>query len=185
MEERKGFPPEIPKQENVVKKAIMSPEENSPEEPKREQNAGSQKENEAKEQNKESPKEDQIPMEKPRVEITEEKPTQNAEAKENEIDEIQVKLLRSKVKSKKLAWENLEVARFIVEKKFESMQKDQKSADDEMKVVLNNYAKILLRIGDLECWRENFPEALKEYEKCYKLRLQINDLKYSRDIAEV
>jgi hypothetical protein len=50
--------------------------------------------------------------------------------------------------------------------------------------VTKHLARVHLRKAELEQWRDNFLEALIEHKAALELRLQVEDLEKSRDVAE-
>lgn len=65
-----------------------------------------------------------------------------------------------------LAWEHLEVSRKIF---MYAMEDVKKSEDSDMKEkyiqIVKQVIEISLRLGDLESWRDNLTEAVKEYSR--------------------
>lgn len=89
---------------------------------------------------------------------------------EEEVDDIGV------------AWENLDVARTILEKYL----RDQPNLDPkDVYRFKSQLANANLRLGDLKSWQENYSEALIEYERCLGILVQIEDPTFSRRVAEV
>lgn len=86
---------------------------------------------------------------------------------------------------KQVAWENLEAARVITEKHYEEMKKDPTAKKEDFEKILKQKAKIFLRLGDLECWKENFEEGLSEYKTALEVRRKFEDPNMSRDISEM
>lgn len=78
------------------------------------------------------------------------------------------------------AWENLETARHILQKRLD----EGVLGDEEKKAVLNKLAIIYSRIGDCECWQDKFKEAVEAYQHCLLLREQFENSTTSRPIAE-
>jgi hypothetical protein len=85
----------------------------------------------------------------------------------------------------KLAWENLEVAKTLAEKKFETIKSSENSTKEEIEQVLKFLSRVTLRLGDLECHRDNFEDGLKEYIKSLEIRQMFDDPKISRDLSEM
>ena len=81
----------------------------------------------------------------------------------------------------KTAWENLETARHILQKRVE----DPSAGEEERKVLINKLALVYIRIGDCECWQDKFGEAIEAYNHSLTLRQQIENPSNSRGIAEV
>jgi tetratricopeptide (TPR) repeat protein len=78
------------------------------------------------------------------------------------------------------AWENLETARHILQKRLE----EGVLGEEEKKAVLNKLAIIYSRIGDCECWQDKFKEAVEAYQHSLLLREQFENPSTSRPIAE-
>ncbi|CAK88713.1 unnamed protein product (macronuclear) [Paramecium tetraurelia] len=79
-----------------------------------------------------------------------------------------------------IAWENLEVARVILEKEVQS-QKDK--GVQEFKY-MRNLAKVYIKLAELDQWRDKFDDAQENLQKSLQLRLQCENQEISRDIAE-
>lgn len=79
----------------------------------------------------------------------------------------------------------MEAARVITEKHYEEMLKDSSSKKEDFEKILKQRARIFLRLGDLECWKENFEEGLSEYKIALELRMKFEDPIMSRDISEM
>lgn len=54
-----------------------------------------------------------------------------------------------------------------------------------MEKLLRQQARIYLRLGDLECWKENFQDGLNEYKKSLEIRMKFESPMLSRDISEM
>lgn len=54
-----------------------------------------------------------------------------------------------------------------------------------MEKLLKQKSRIYLRLGDLECWKENFEEGLNEYKTALEIRLKFENPRMSRDISEM
>lgn len=75
----------------------------------------------------------------------------------------------------------MEVARSIVKKNIDSL-----SLDDSKRITLMRFlAKIKTRIGDLQCWQEDFKASLEEYKDCVLLLQRSEDPEKSRNLSEV
>jgi len=80
-----------------------------------------------------------------------------------------------------LAWENLELANKICQRELQSGNLSE-AAEREAKLSL---ARINLRLGELEQWRENLSEAITDFEQALTLRAQVEDLELSREASEL
>ena len=80
------------------------------------------------------------------------------------------------------AWEHLELARVFTEKKLNKYKDEGKI--DEISTVMKFLSIIHTKLGDANCYQENFKEALGDYENCLSLRKFNEDPFYSREIAE-
>lgn len=80
------------------------------------------------------------------------------------------------------AWEHLELARVFTEKKLNKFKDEGKI--DEVSKVMKFLSIIHTKLGDANCYQENFKEALGDYENCLNLRKFNEDPCYSRGIAE-
>ena len=89
--------------------------------------------------------------------------------KEEEVEDLQ------------LAWENMELSRNITTKALTNVKNDEETAKNLQKNLMN----IHIRLGDLQCWKENFVEALQEYLRALEHGSKAYDRLYSREIAEV
>lgn len=78
------------------------------------------------------------------------------------------------------AWENLETARHILQRKLE----EGTFGEEEKKAILNKLAIIYSRIGDCECWQDKFKDAIEAYQQSLNLREQFENPQTSRTIAE-
>lgn len=78
------------------------------------------------------------------------------------------------------AWENLETARHILQKRLD----EGALGDEEKKAVLSKLAIIYSRMGDCECWQDKFKEAIEAYQHSLMLREEFEDPNTSRPIAE-
>lgn len=85
----------------------------------------------------------------------------------------------------KLAWESLDVARLSAAKKYESLKSSENFSKEEIEQVLKFLSRVILRFGDLECLRDNFEDALKEYIKALEVRQIFDDPNMSRDLSEL
>lgn len=94
-------------------------------------------------------------------------------------------LIRFLIVFVKLAWENLEVARILAEKKYESIKSSENCSKEEIEPVLKFLSRVTLRLGDLECHRDNFEEGLKGYMKALEIRQIFDDPSISRDLSEL
>jgi len=103
--------------------------------------------------------------------------TKEKEEKEEDVDDLQV------------AWEHLEVARIAYEKKLEGFDPTKGGMDEEKLMEHNKHLKmlshIMLRLGDANCYRDNFDAALQDYGKSESLRKFTDDGYFSRDLAEM
>ena len=88
----------------------------------------------------------------------------------NEVEDIQ------------LAWEHLEIARVYTEMKLNLLRDEGKT--EEIPTTMKFLSVIHIKLGDLNCYQENFKEALIDYENCLSLRQFYDDRFYSRGIAE-
>ena len=79
----------------------------------------------------------------------------------------------------------MEVARVITEKRYEEILKNPDFNKDDVEKLLKQQAKIYLRLGDLECWKENFQDGLSEYKKSLEIRRKFENPILSRDISEL
>ncbi|CAD8100636.1 unnamed protein product [Paramecium sonneborni] len=79
-----------------------------------------------------------------------------------------------------IAWENLEVARVILEKEIQN-QKDR--GVQEFKY-MRNLAKVYIKLAELDQYRDKFDDAQENFQKSLQLRLQCENPEISRDIAE-
>ena len=66
------------------------------------------------------------------------------------------------VEDLQLAWENLEIARKIVDNRVNEVMLDPGVTRDEKTALQKKLARIHLRMGDVECIRDDFPESKKE-----------------------
>ena len=87
---------------------------------------------------------------------------------EENVDDIQI------------VWENMEVARFITQRHIDSISLD----DPEKLLLLKFLAKIKSRLGDLQCWREDFVSALEEFKDAIIILQRSEDPERSREISE-
>lgn len=86
---------------------------------------------------------------------------------------------------RQVAWENLEVARVVTEKRCEEIVRAPEFEKAELEKLMRQRARVHIRLGDLECWKENFEEGLGEYRKALELRMKFEDPRMSRDISEM
>ncbi len=80
------------------------------------------------------------------------------------------------------AWEHLELARVFTEKKLNQYKDEGKI--DEVSKAMKFLSAIHTKLGDANCYQENFKEALVDYENSLNLRKFNEDPFYSREIAE-
>lgn len=100
----------------------------------------------------------------------EEHKSQHSDEVEEDLEDIQV------------AWENIETARHILTKHLEV---NSKLPIDEYASIQRGLARCYLRLGNIENVKEDFTNALSEYNKCLETLLKVEDPKTSRLIAEV
>lgn len=81
-----------------------------------------------------------------------------------------------------LVWEHLELARVYIEMKLNLLKDEGKI--DEMSETMKFLSVIHTKLGNLNCYQENYKEALNDYETCLNLRKFNEDGFYSRSIAE-
>lgn len=77
------------------------------------------------------------------------------------------------------------MARVITEKRYEEMMKDSSFSKEDIEKILRQRSRIFLRLGDLECWKENFEDGLEEYKKALEILMKYEDQLLSRDISEM
>ena len=80
------------------------------------------------------------------------------------------------------AWENLETARHILQKK---LDEGHYAGEEEKASLISKLAIVNLRVGDCECWQDKFKEAIDAYSHALSLREHIESPKTSRGIAEI
>ena len=77
------------------------------------------------------------------------------------------------------------MARVITEKRYKEILNSPECNKDELEKLLRQLSRIVLRLGDLQCWKENFEEGLIEYKKSLELRMKFENPMMSRDISEM
>ena len=75
------------------------------------------------------------------------------------------------------------MARVISENKLKTLENS--TNVEEINLLMKNLAKVYLRLGDLQLWKENLDDSLQEYIKCLKIREKSENLYYSRDLSEM
>ena len=50
---------------------------------------------------------------------------------------------------------------------------------------MESLADIMLRLGDANCYKDNYIPAIEDYEKALQLRKFIDDQLFSRELSEV
>lgn len=63
--------------------------------------------------------------------------------------------------------------------------KDSSVSKEDIEKILRQRSRIFLRLGDLECWKENFEDGLEEYKKALEILMKFEDQLLSRDISEM
>lgn len=89
---------------------------------------------------------------------------------EEDVEELQV------------AWENLDLARKILE---DYIEEHLNLTQEEVTKYRSQLADAYLRLGDLENWREEFSRALEEYQKSLKTLEKFEVIDFSRRAAEL
>ncbi|KAL4427530.1 hypothetical protein ABPG74_019486 [Tetrahymena malaccensis] len=85
-----------------------------------------------------------------------------------------------------LAWENLELSRKIYNQELSQLQDSSDEDRKEKQIeVRKQIVEVTLRIADLEQWRDNFSDALKEYTLALQLAKEIEDREYSRTLSSI
>ena len=79
----------------------------------------------------------------------------------------------------------MEVARAIIEKHLSHLQTSTPNLQKPITYTKKNLSSIIVRLGDLECQKEEFPNALKLFQQVLELRKQTENVKTSRNLAEV
>lgn len=79
------------------------------------------------------------------------------------------------------AWENLEAARHILQKKVD----EGNYGDEEKASLLNRLATVYVRMGECETWQDKFTEACEMYERALAIRKDLEDSTRSRPVAEM
>ena len=77
------------------------------------------------------------------------------------------------------------MARVITEKRYKEILTEEHCNKEEVEKLLRQHAKIHLRLGDLECWKENFQDGLNEYKNALEIREKFENPMLSRDISEL
>ena len=85
------------------------------------------------------------------------------------------------LESIRIAWENLETARHILQTRLETAE----LGEEERRSLINRLAIVFVRLGDCEAWQDKFKEAIDAYSHSATLREQIENPQTSRGVAEV
>lgn len=94
----------------------------------------------------------------------------NDEEEDEEVEDIQI------------AWENIETARLILQT---YLDEHSDLTQDERSQIRRRLAHCYLRLGNCENRKENFTQALTEYNSCLELLQLIENTETSRLIAEI
>jgi len=109
--------------------------------------------------------------------IVQEKPSQQETKQEEDVDDLQI------------VWEQLEVSRVILEKLLNGIDTSSLDQNEDKREIHTKISKMLaqvvLRLGDANCYSDNFDAALQEYFKAIQIRKNIDDVFMSRDLAEL
>lgn len=89
---------------------------------------------------------------------------------------------QASVQEIEMAWENLEVARTVLER---YLREQPNLEERERRGYQSLLANVHLRLGDLQNWKEDFSAALGEYAASLTLLRQIEDPASSRRVAEL